>query len=97
MTNIVIKPFTILKTLHQRLLSIDVDNIPETNDYGRNPYQMFLGWLLDVIEDGIVLYVARVIMFGYRPSILLAPIWILGHGLVLDILRRVVNIMKGKT
>ena len=67
-------PLSRIKTLHQQLVSkeeyLDIN--------GRNPYQVFLDWLLDCIEFGLVVMIIHNVFLGWQGWYNLALIF--GYG-----------------
>lgn len=55
-----------LKTLHQRLVSTDVDTLHDKR-LVRNPYQMFFDWLFfEIVTYGCLIAVPFFIFFGFE-------------------------------
>jgi hypothetical protein len=60
--NRLLKPVEHIRTLHERFKQLNVDDLRPVEF--RNPYHVFLGWLLDVAVPGSIVAIIYVLTFN---------------------------------
>lgn len=87
-----LSPIARIKTLHQNLLQTKQDQLEQPKNL--NVYQMFLGWLLDKIEVGVVCSLPYIYWFGFPGW--RYPLLVLGLGAMIDVIKYLRNAILGK-
>ena len=84
-----------IKTFHERIKEVDIDNIRLNN----NPYSLCFGWLLDVTIYGLLITSAINIWFGWQGYKNIGLVFFCGviRWLFLDIIGETFKAARGKT
>ena len=92
-TNSMIKGSALVRgtilSLHHRLQTITEEDIAQLeNNYRRNVYQIFYGWVLDVLQFGIVATFVIIALFGW-PGFIKSIMWPFAFGMLLWLVQQV--------
>ena len=89
--------FKLLKTIHRRLLGLDINEL-EIVDIPINPYQVFFDWLLEVIQYGAMGTFILNVVFGWLGWKNLAIIFAIGFArwLWFDMIKNTHQAIRGK-
>lgn len=83
-----------LKTKHEQIKSVNMDVVDDLK--GRNPYQAFLDWLLDVCASGVQITLVTILVFGQRYSFFGFIAKTFGFGLIVEIIKMARKAIKGE-
>jgi hypothetical protein len=84
------------KEYHENIKQIDVDNLDPESLTGRNPYQLFFHWLLDVFASGVQIALVAVILVNRRYGFIGFFVKAFGFGLVLELIKMIRKAIKGE-